>query len=94
MKVLSLASNECRHLIKTVFEIFTTYSAYLSRVLLLSAVVHLSVCPGVCLFVCQHDNSRTITDIIMNFLGYHPMAEREAMFKNGYTGLAQWVVAD
>jgi len=38
---------------------------------------------SVCLFVCQHDNSRTITDIITKFSGHLPMVSRADMFENG-----------
>ena len=36
----------------------------IARVILFTVM---SVCDSVYLFVCQHDNSRTVTDIITNF---------------------------
>ena len=49
-----------------------------------------SVCWSVCLSVCQHDNSRTVRDIIKKFSGPHPTVERADKFKNGYIGVHGW----
>jgi len=43
------------------------------------------------MFVCQHDNSWTIRDIIIKFSGQHPRVQREANFENGYRPTAEGV---
>jgi len=50
-------------------------------------IVFSSVRLFVRMFVCQHDNSWTVRDIIAKFSGYHPMVERADKFKNGYIGM-------
>ena len=55
-----------------------------ARMVLFFLVV--SICVWLC-FVCQHDNSWTVRDIITKFSGHHPMVERADMFENGCIGV-------
>jgi len=50
----------------------------------------MSVCVCVCLSVCQHDNYRTVRDIITKFLGHHPIVETADKFESGYIGVRGW----
>ena len=59
----------------------------ISMVILFSVV---SVCVSVCLSVCQHDNSRTVRDIITKFSGHHPMVERAEKFQNDCIEVRGW----
>jgi len=57
-----------------------------ARVILFSVV-------SVCVSVCQHDNSWTVSDIglITKFSWHHPpMIERADKFENGYTAVRGW----
>ena len=40
-----------------------------------------SICDFVCLFVCQHGNSWTATDVITKFAENHPMFKRADKFE-------------
>jgi len=48
------------------------------------------VCLSVCPFVCQHDNSWTVRDIITTFSGHYPILKREAKFENGSIEVRRW----
>ena len=57
--------------------------------------VCLCVCLSVCLFfrslfVCQHDDSWTVRDIITKCSGHHHMVERAGKFKNCYIAVRGW----
>ena len=42
------------------------------------------------MFVCQHDYSCTIRDIITKFSGHHQKVERADKLENGYCGVRGW----
>jgi len=42
------------------------------------------------MFVCQHDNSRTVRDIVARFSWYHSSVQREAKFGNVSVAVHGW----
>jgi len=66
------------------FILFLPPESPAARDVLLSVVsVCVFVCLSVYLFVCQHDNSLTVRDIVTKFSGHHLMIETAGKFDRG-----------